>query len=135
MPPENPTPPEASTPPDTAPAPSIDTTETPNDGQWVYTSQYGWVFMPYAQNYTYVPANGYPFMFVYGSGWGWRWLSAPWVFGIGPAPYWGPRGYSYFAWHAHPWFASAHRTVMRAAPVHHWGGGGHGFTHAHFHRR
>src|SRR5262245_9047257 len=39
----------------------------PIDGQWVYTEQYGWVWMPYAQAYTYVPADGDPMMYVYGS--------------------------------------------------------------------
>jgi hypothetical protein len=75
------------------------------EGQWVFTTQYGWVFMPYAQDYTYVPAAGYPFMYVYYPRYGWRWLNAPWVYGVGPHPYWGARGYGYFAWHAHPWFA------------------------------
>jgi hypothetical protein len=134
-PPEHPTPPEAkaSAPPGTVPAPPADSAELPSDGQWVYTSQYGWVYMPYAENYTYVPANGYPFEFVYGPGWGWRWVSAPWVFSIGPAPYWGPRGSAYFAWHAHPWFGR--RMFVHVGRAHHRGGGHHRFAHAHVHRR
>lgn len=98
-------------------------------GQWVFTNQYGWVFMPYAEGYTYVPDDGYPFMFVYGPSWGWRWLSAPWVLGLGPRPYWGAPGFSRFAWHARPWFAP--RSHFAAAPYRmHAGGhgfGGHGF--------
>ena len=35
---------------------------------------------------------------------GWRWVVAPWVYGYGPAPYWGVWGPRYFAWYAHPWF-------------------------------
>jgi hypothetical protein len=77
----------------------------PVDGQWVYTGQYGWVWMPYAQSYTYVPADGNPSMFIYGPTLGWRWVSAPWVFDYGPAPYWGVRGRGYFSWYSRPWFA------------------------------
>ena len=47
-PPEAPPQPESSA-PAAAPAP---------DGQWVFTAQYGWVFMPYADNYTYMPSSG-----------------------------------------------------------------------------
>jgi hypothetical protein len=135
-PPENPTPPEvaANESSEPEPAPPVETQEAPSpDGQWVYTNQYGWVFMPYAQSYTYVPATGYPFAFAYGPHWGWRWLSAPWVIGVGPAPYWGPRGAVMFAWRAHPWFPR--RAVVHVAPAHHFVGGGRGFAHAHFHRR
>jgi hypothetical protein len=32
------------------------------EGQWVYTDQYGWVFMPYSQNYTYVGSTDYPYV-------------------------------------------------------------------------
>jgi hypothetical protein len=74
-------------------------------GQWVYTRQYGWLYMPYAQNYTYVPPAGPPSMFVYYPARGWRWVHAPWIVGVGPVPYWGPHGYVRFAWYARPWFA------------------------------
>src|SRR5512135_1703456 len=43
-------------------------------GQWVYTSQYGWVWMPYGNSYTYLPASGAtPNMFVYWPAVGWSW--------------------------------------------------------------
>lgn len=86
------------------------------EGQWVYTRQYAWVYMPYAQNYTYVPADGHPQMFVFYPNYGWRWVVAPWIFGAGPAPYWGPHGYVRFAWYARPWFAP--RVVVGRR---HWG--------------
>jgi hypothetical protein len=85
------------------------------EGQWVYTRQYAWVYMPYAQSYTYVPPAGHPQMFVFYPNYGWRWVVAPWIFGGGPAPYWGPHGYGRFAWYARPWFAP--RAVVRR----HWG--------------
>lgn len=73
-------------------------------GQWVYTTQYGWVWMPYGQSYTYVPDDGDPYMYVYYPSYGWNWVVAPWVLGWGPTPYWGTWGVRHFAWHSHPWF-------------------------------
>ena len=74
-------------------------------GQWVYTHQYGWVYAPYAQAYTYVPPDASTAqMFVWRVGVGWAWLLSPWVFSLGPRPYWGAYGPRYFAWHARPWF-------------------------------
>jgi len=64
-------------------------------GQWVYTSQYGWVWMPYGQQYvdegTYGAAS--PYQYVYCVGLGWSWVAAPWLWGWGAYPYfgvWGP---------------------------------------------
>src|SRR6266545_478148 len=52
-------------------------------GQWVYTQQYGWVWMPYASTYTYAPPDGYgtPYEYVYYPAYGWAWVVAPWVWG------------------------------------------------------
>lgn len=74
-------------------------------GQWVYTDQYGWVWIPYAREYTYVGTEGYPYSYCYYPNYGWMWLYSPWVFGWGPGPYWGVYGRGYFAWYARPWFA------------------------------
>jgi hypothetical protein len=75
-------------------------------GQWVYTNQYGWVFMPYGNAYTYAPtvAGGDPYQYVYYPSWGWRWIAAPWVFGIGPRPFFGVYGYARYGWYGHPWY-------------------------------
>jgi hypothetical protein len=75
-------------------------------GQWVYTSQYGWLWMPYGQPYTYVPGDTqvFPDMYVYYPAYGWRWVVAPWVYGYGPSPYWGGPGVRLYAWYARPWF-------------------------------
>lgn len=92
----------------------------PAQGQWVYTSQYGWVYMPYARNYTYVDAAGeLAFAYAYYPAYGWRWLAAPWVLGWGPTPYWGTWGCGYFSWYARPWF---HVGVYRPAVWGRWGG-------------
>ena len=71
----------------------------------MYTDQYGWVWIPYAREYTYVATEGYPYSYCYYPSYGWMWLYSPWVFGWGPGPYWGVYGRGYFAWYAHPWFA------------------------------
>ncbi|HET6413250.1 MAG TPA: hypothetical protein VFG53_14420 [Anaeromyxobacter sp.] len=86
--------------------PAGDAQSASPSGQWVYTSQYGWLWMPYAEQYTYVPSDPqvYPDMYVYYPVYGWRWVVAPWVYGYGPAPYWGTWGPHYFVWYSHPWF-------------------------------
>jgi hypothetical protein len=95
--PAPPPPPGAPAPVAVAPAPA---------GQWVYTNQYGWLWMPYAQQFTFVPADPqlFPQMYVYYPVYGWRWVSAPWVYGYGPQPRWGAGGVVVFSWYAHPWF-------------------------------
>jgi hypothetical protein len=119
-------PPVPTTPPPVAqPAPAT-------TGQWVYTTQNGWLWMPYGQSYTYVNADtSLAYEYVYYPAFGWHWVSAPWVLGIGPSPYWGGHGYARFAWHAHPWFANRHAGggyQMRASHmgVRAFHGGGHG---------
>jgi len=87
-------------PPAAAPAPV-----SPPPGQWVHTSQYGWLWMPYDRAYTYVATDGsVADMYVYYPAFGWRWVVAPWVIGFGPMPFWGALGPIRFAWYAHPWF-------------------------------
>jgi hypothetical protein len=70
------------------------------EGQWVYTEQYGWVWMPYGDKYTHLPPDGStPNMYVYYPDAGWCWVVAPWLWGWGPMPYfglWGPRYYGWF---------------------------------------
>ena len=62
-------------------------------GQWVYTSEYGWVWMPYSSTYTYAPPDGStPSMYVYYPDFGWCWLVAPWLWGLGPSPFFGVLG-------------------------------------------
>jgi hypothetical protein len=93
-----PPPPEAT--PAPAPPPGVPA------GQWVQTDQYGWVWMPYADTYTYVPqsATGTPYMYVYYPVVGWTWLAAPWVWGIGPWPYFGVYGCVGYGWYGHGWW-------------------------------
>jgi len=74
-------------------------------GQWTYTQQYGWLWMPYDQRYTQVIDNAATaYEYVYYPAFGWSWVLAPWVLGFGVPPYWGVLGPVHFAWYAHPWF-------------------------------
>jgi hypothetical protein len=70
-------------------------------GQWIYTSQYGWVWMPYGQQYVYegVVGDASPYAYVYYPTYGWTWLAAPWVWGWGAYPFFGVVG----PWH-YPWY-------------------------------
>src|SRR5664280_2245442 len=95
--PEQPAPPSAHK---ARPQPAAQVAESA-DGQWVYSDQYGWIWMPYAQAYTYVTPAGSPYEYVYYPTFGWRWVYAPWVLGWGPAPYWGVYAVSYTHLRAH----------------------------------
>jgi hypothetical protein len=116
-PPVNPAPPSDQDEAPTAPPVSVGAQVDPNSGQWVYTSQYGWVWMPYAQDYTYVtPDESAVYSFLYYPTFGWRWVSAPWVLGVGPWPYWGVYGVVPFYWHAHPFYWRTHPYAWRGHP-------------------
>ena len=68
--------------------------------------------MPYDQQYTHVVEDsGTAYELVFYPGFGWRWVLAPWVFGIGPRPYF-VHGPVHFTWYARPWFR-AHPLVHR----------------------
>src|SRR2546427_8321785 len=70
-------------------------------GQWVYTSQYGWVWMPYGRQYVDEGTYGAdsPYQYVYCVGLGWSWLAAPWLWGWGAYPYFGVWGPHRFGWY------------------------------------
>ena len=71
-------------------------------GQWVYTPQYGWLWMPYGTQYTYEGAGdnqSQPYSYVYYPTYGWTWLAAPWVWGWGAYPYFGVAGPWNFGWY------------------------------------
>ena len=105
--PTTPPPPDtAAPPPDTAAPRSASPERSAPPGQWVYTQQYGWIWMPYADAYTYLPPEGYgePYMYVYAPAYGWSWMVAPWVWGWGPWPYFGIHGAWHFGWYGHGWW-------------------------------
>jgi hypothetical protein len=77
-------------------------------GQWVYTVQYGWIYMPYGDQYFHTRTAG-PYAYVYYPTFGWQWLAAPWIVGTGPYPYFGAHGPFAYGWYrglhraGHPW--------------------------------
>jgi len=75
--------------------------QAPATGQWVYTQQYGWVWAPYGDEYTYAPTQegAYPQEYLYSPSYGWTWFAAPWVFGWGVSPYFGVYGPAHFGWY------------------------------------
>jgi hypothetical protein len=92
-------------PPASIPPPAYPVNTFP-PGQWVMTAQYGNVWMPYGDQYVYRPLfdGGDPSMYVYSPAWGWRWVPAPWVYGVGPAPFWGSYGYARYGWYGRPFY-------------------------------
>ena len=92
-------------PAEASPPAAVQESESP-PGQWVYTSQYGWVWMPYGDPYTFVPSDGSgdPYEYVYAPAFGWEWVVAPWIWGWGPWPFFGDVGPIYFGWYGHGWW-------------------------------
>ncbi|HEY6004432.1 MAG TPA: hypothetical protein VIV57_16275 [Anaeromyxobacter sp.] len=109
-------------PPAQAEAPAAPPAQAPASapaGQWIYTQQYGWIWMPYADAYTYAPANGYgePYAYVYYPAHAcWTWVAAPWVWGFGPWPFFGVFGPARFGWYGHGWWRYPQR--WHYAPLH-----------------
>lgn len=106
---------------DAAPAPPAPAEPPPAGtppGQWVYTGQYGWLWMPYSDVYTYAPPDGWgePYEYVYGPAFGWTWVAAPWVWGFGPWPFFGVVGPIHFGWWGHGWWRSPWRWHFVPAP-------------------
>lgn len=141
-----------------APAPPQPTSYPPAGlpaGQWLYTSQYGWIWMPYGTQYTYEPpqAEAGPYAYVYGPSLGWTWVAAPWVWGWGAAPYFGVYGGVHYPWYGravygwqHPGYGHAYYghaydghpyygpgwhggTTFHGGPTFHGGGGFRGGGH------
>jgi hypothetical protein len=123
-PPAQPAPPPKDLPP--PPQPQAQPAPQGSTGQWVYTDQYGWLWMPYGDNYVYSPADasGQPYEYVYYPALGWTWLSAPWIWGWGPRPFFGIYGPGRFGWGAR--FGFRGPAAVHVAPRFHGGSVGHG---------
>lgn len=74
-------------------------------GEWVFTGEYGWLWMAYGDAYTFTPDYEYgdPYMYVYYPAVGWTWVVAPWLWGRGPMPYFVAGGGVKFVWHGCGW--------------------------------
>jgi len=117
-------------PPAQQPQPQAQAQVPSTAGQWVYTQQYGWIWMPYSDTYVYSPPTGYgePYAYVYYPTYGWLWVAAPWVWGYGPWPYFGVYGAVSFGWYGAGWWRYPYH--YHYAPYYggyyggHYGGGG-----------
>ncbi len=93
--------------------------QAPAPGQWVFAAQYGWVWMPYGQQY--IDYGGYgPRQYVYSVRLGWSWVAAPWLLGTGVHLWFGHLGPAHFAWYrGYPrgGYVRGARGYHRAAPV------------------
>ena len=74
-----------------APAPAVPA--VPAQGQWVYTDQYGWIWVPEGSTTVYVQEQ--PYVYLYTPAYGWTWYGSPW----------GPGRYYYGPWVHHVWGA------------------------------
>jgi hypothetical protein len=123
-----PTPAPNEPPPPMPAAPQASAAKAAPPGQWTYTQQYGWVWMPYGDRFTSAPDAGeQPYMYVYGPAMGWCWVSAPWIWGWGPVPFFGVVGPWRFGWWGHGYghwygFRGPHRSWgWRGYPRGGWG--------------
>ena len=62
-----------------------------SNGQWVYSSEYGWIWVP--ADATTSEADGAPYTYLYTPRFGWTWYLSPWGWGA----------YHYGPWVTHPW--------------------------------
>jgi hypothetical protein len=103
-------------------------------GQWVYTSQYGWIWMPYGNSYVYVASGADPLMYLYYPAVGWCWAVAPWVWGWGAMPYFGVVGPWRYGWYGHGfgrWYGYAGPYARWAGRGYWYGGRWHGDGYGH----
>jgi len=100
---------------DAAPPSSSEWVYSYPNGQWVYTSTYGWIWVPSGSTAT--ASEGNPYVYLYTPSYGWTWYISPWG--------WGP--YHYGGWVRHPWAPRAWRGGWVAHPrvIVHLGGGRH----------
>jgi hypothetical protein len=126
------------------PAPQV-TEQMAAQGEWVYTPQYGWTWVPYGS--TALTVGAQPYVYLFAPSYGWRWFVSPW--GIGPFHYgawgWGPRWGPRYApprglagFHYAPgagargvYTPRAYGGSVHGAPIH-AGGAGRAYGGAHF---
>jgi hypothetical protein len=81
-------------------------------GQWVFTSTYGWIWVPAGSATEAV--EGTPYVYLYTPAHGWTWYVSPWG--------WGP--YHYGVWVRRPWLPRGRYWVARPHVVVRMGGHG-----------
>lgn len=108
---------------DQTPPPATQWVHSYPEGQWVYTADYGWIWVP--SNVSTSEVEGVPYVYLWTRSYGWTWYVSPW----GPGPY------RYGVWVRHPWhpvgwhggWVAHPRVVVRI--------GGHPHPVGHAHRR
>lgn len=81
-------------------------------GQWVYTSEYGWIWVP--EGATTVAVDDVPYVYLYTPEYGWTWYVSPWGWGPFYVGEWVARPWHPRVWHG--WVAAPHVTV-RLGPM------------------
>ena len=89
--------------PQTAPSPSTWVVSSAG-GQWVYTSDYGWIWVPAGASTRNI--EGIPYVYLYTPAYGWTWYVSPW----------GRGRYHYGVWVRHAWHPIGWRGSWVAAP-------------------
>lgn len=110
--------------------------EAAPQGQWVWTEEYGWIWVPAgAQSYA---VGGDPYVYIYTPVYGWTWYASPW--GWGPYYYgvwahrpWGWR-YAPHVWYGRGWVAPRFGAYYHGRVGGHWGGGYRGGYHGGYYR-
>jgi hypothetical protein len=87
-----------------APPPASQWVYSYPSGQWVFTSEYGWIWVPAGSTTT--PEEGVPYTYLYTPTYGWNWYISPW--GVG--------AYHYGLWVRHPWRPMGWRGGWVAGP-------------------
>lgn len=104
-------------------------------GQWVWSEEYGWIWVPAGAS-TYA-VGGEPYVYIYTPVYGWTWYASPW--GWGPYYYgvwahrpWGWR-YAPHVWYGRGWVAPRFGAYYHGRVGGHWGGyrGGYGGYRGH----
>jgi hypothetical protein len=92
-----------------APPPEPTWVRPSQGGSWVYTRDYGWLWVPAGAGST--DYEGVPYTYLYTPRYGWTWYVSPW----GPGYYayggWVVRPYRPVGWMSRPWVAHPHVVV------------------------
>lgn len=98
--------------------PPVETWVRPySSGQWVYTSEYGWIWVPSGASASTM--DGVPYTYLYTPRFGWTWYISPW--GFGPYSYgaWVTHPWRPIGWHPRPWVAHPRVTIRLGGSHHH----------------
>ncbi len=90
--------------PQEAPPPAAQWVYSYPTGQWVFTTEYGWIWVPAGA--TSAAEEGVPYSYLYTPTYGWNWYISPW----------GAGAYHYGVWVRRPWHPVGWRGGWVAGP-------------------